>query len=416
MPNDIPRRGVLGLGVGAALGGAGVIAINSLAPRVEAASGESPGESEPDATKLEKDNRGVIYGRNGFPGPLSVSNDSNWSVTDLPHPLGDFTAGLGSRFVNPDPSDGASGGVFNTGVITQVEGAAGEQPEGKLFLDSLLVRLGLRSYNDSAATAFAGATGVEMNLAVDGDDNSVQHLTGYYVVPILGQVNRGGTSGRIETLQMVRTDSIQGALNATGLHIESLVGIYAGRPLKDTSNPNLTVGSQYSLVSEPGTLIYTDAAEDSAWLGIQDKRNPANTVWLRIAESGNLEFCSKDGTVIAALTAAGELTVTSMVAQNIVATAETWRTVTSPPESGSTYQNTTGAGLEMSANYTPGSGAGNITVDLSADGTGWRTWLTQAFGDGGTAGQAIFRCPANWYYRITLSGEGASLGALNALG
>jgi len=399
VPEIFRRRGVLRLGLGAAIG-ASTAAVDS--------------SKDARAAYLGKDSRGVIYGPNGFPGPLSVSNDPDWAITNLPNPLGDFTAGLASRFVNPNPSDAASGGLVNAAVVAQVEGAATAQPRKKLFLDAFLVRLGLRSYNDSAVTSFASATGVELDLAIDGDGNAVQHLYGYYVVPILGQVNAGGVSGHIKSMQMIRTDSIQGGANAAGLHIENLIGIYASRPSKD--NHNLSVGVQYSLVAEPGTMIYTDSAEKMAWLGIGDIHDPTNVIWLRINASRSLEFCKTDGSVIATLTDAGALTVNTLTAEHVVASAETWRSVTSPPESGTAYQNTTGVGADLSANYTPGNGAGDIMVELSPDGATWRTWLDQSFADSAAAAQVLFRCPFNWYYRITLTGAGAVLGALNAFG
>lgn len=410
MHEPIRRRGVLQFGAGAAIGGVSALAVNALAGE----SAASPTDSEPDTDYLAKDERGAICGPTGFPGPLNVSNDPDWTIASLPRPLGEFTAGLGSRFAGPAPSDDAAGGLVNTAVITQVEGNAEPQPQDKLFLDSLLIRLGLRTYDDSAVTSFAGATGVEVNLAVDGDGNNIQNLSGYYVVPILGQVDEGGVSGRIESLQMIRTDTIQGSANAAGLHIDKLIGIYASRPSKDT--PNLTVGSQYSLVSEPGSLIYTDSAEDKAWLGIEDKNDPQNIIWLRISASGSLEFCEKNGSEIATLTNAGALTVQSLTAEKIAATDEIWHDVTSPPVSGTAYKNTSGAALELSANYTPGNGPGDVRIELSDDGTAWRTWLQQRFIESGAATQVTFRCPINWHYRITLTGGGAALGTLNALG
>jgi len=399
MSKPFRRRGVLRLGVGAAIG-ASTAAVDSLKNAA--------------AAYMVKDSRGVIYGPNGFPGPLNVSNDPEWAITSVGHPLGDFTAGLASRFIDPNPSDGAAGGLVNAAVVAQVEGAAKAQPRKKLFLDSLLVRLGLKSYNDSAVSSFASVTGVELDLAIDGDGNDVQHLNGYYVVPILGQVNAGGVSGLIKSLQMIRTDSIQGGANATGLHIENLIGIYAGRPSK--GNENLSIGVQYSLVSEPGTMIYTDSSKKLAWLGIGDFRDSTNVIWLRIDASRSLEFCKTDGSVIATLTDTGALTVNSLTAERIVASAEAWRSVTSPPDSGTAYQNTTGVGLDLSANYTPGGSAGDIVVELSPDGEAWRTWRGESFADSAAASQVLFRCPVNWYYRITLTGSGAELGVLNAFG
>jgi len=258
---------------------------------------------------IVKDNRGVVYGPNGWPGPVSVSNDPAWKVTDLPHPLGEFTTALGSRFTNPDPPDAASGGIVNAAVITQVEGTAGANPTNNMFLDSLLVRLGFKSYNDTAVTGYAGATGVELDIAVDGTGNNIDHINGYYVVPILGQVNAGGVSGRIGVLVGIMSDTIQGNANASGLVIDQAVGIWARRPSNGT-NANVTIPVQYSLISEPGTLINTDYGTSKAWLGIADKTSGA-VIWQRI-NGTSLEFCTTSGTVLATLSNSGVFTPTAL--------------------------------------------------------------------------------------------------------
>lgn len=272
---------------------------------------------------VSRDSRGVIYGPNGWPGQLSVSNDAAWDVTALGEPLGDFTTALGTRFVNPDPPDSASGGILNTGIITQVEGNAGSNPTNKLFLDSLLVRLGAKSYSDAALTTYAGATGVELDLAVDGPANSIQHLNGYYVVPILGQALGAGTpvGGTIASLRMIQADSIQtGYIDPAGLTISSAIGIYASRPLKNPVT-NLTVASQFSLVAEPGQAFYTDHTKTTAWFGLYDNTQ-TNVIWMRINASGSLEFAKTDGTTIATLTNTGTLSVATPVSVSDAATKQ----------------------------------------------------------------------------------------------
>lgn len=89
--------------------------------------------------------------------------------------------------------------------------------------------------------------------------------------------------------------------------------------------------------------------------------------------------------------------------------------LTSPPVSGTAYQNTTGRDLDCYLNWTPGSATSDVAVSVSPDNVTYTQIADPHSGVTNTQTQD-FRVPAGWYYKCVLTGTGAAMNSLKAVG
>lgn len=218
--------------------------------------------------------------------------------------LGTYRLALLRQADPPAPPPGTAQNAWGGALLTAVRlaGKPANTQSGDLFSDSLVTVMQIDGYDDSAVVSFAGETGHEIDLQLQGTGLHLQNLTGNYVVPYAGAPAPGGT---VSKYRGVWSTQWQGAVDAGGLTFTEAYGGYFQRPIP-AGIAGLAVGTQWALYADPGQYFKTDdTLGKTGSLALEDRAG--NRKYLRTSNSTLQVLDNGFVTVLMSLTNGGKL-------------------------------------------------------------------------------------------------------------